>query len=411
VRHGYLDLIREHRLARGLWLAQLASQIGDWIGLIALFQLGRRLGGDVSSIGVVLVVQQVPVVVWGPLAGVVADRFDRRSVMIAADLSRAMIALAFPLVARAGSVIGLYAVAACLYSASAFFEPAKQALQQAAVPEDRLVAANALSGATYGITGGLGSLIGGLIVEGAGEHVAFIVESALFLVSALLVSRLRGVALQPPAITRPGGERRETLRGFLANHPRARAALCVKLLGAGLSGGGMWVVVVVYGQTTFPIGDGGAISVGILNGAMFFGALIGPSFVTALFRGERDDDRRLLRGITGFFLVRAILLAALAASPSLSWAAASALGLVIAACGSVVTSTILLQRLSPDHMRGRLFALDLAIWTIGVAVSAQLSGVAMASWKISPQHVAYALGVVTLAATAGWISIAARWRR
>jgi len=201
------------------------------------------------------------------------------------------------------------------------------------------------------------------------------------------------------------------VRAFLARHPRVCAALCVKLLGAGLSGGGMWVIVVVYGQVTFPIGDGGAISVGILNGAMFLGALIGPSFVTPLFRDDRGGGRRLLDGITLFLLARAVLLAGLAASPSLPWAAISALGLVVAACGSVVTSTILIQRLSPDHVRGRLFALDLAIWTLGVAISAQLSGLAMSRWQVSPQRVAYALGGLTLVATAIWAWMAAAWRR
>jgi len=105
------------------------------------------------------------------------------------------------------------------------------------------------------------------------------------------------------------------------------------------------------------------------------------------------------------------LLVALAWSPNLVVASLSAMGLVVAAYGSVLSSTILLQRLSPDHVRGRLFALDLAIWTLGVVVSAQASGFVMSHWQVSPQHVALGLAAMMFAITGVWLVISTRWER
>src|SRR5215210_792638 len=92
---GYTGLLRANRDFRQLWLGQVVSQLGDWFDTIALFTLVLRLTGSGKAVGLVLVARFLPSVVLGPLSGVVADRFNRRHVMIVSDVARAAVVLCF----------------------------------------------------------------------------------------------------------------------------------------------------------------------------------------------------------------------------------------------------------------------------------------------------------------------------
>src|SRR5687767_15458558 len=93
---GYLELLRTNKDFRLLWLGQVVSQLGDWFNTIALYTLVLEItGGSGRAIGLVLVTRFLPTVVLGPFAGVIADRFDRRRVMIVSDLARAFVVLGF----------------------------------------------------------------------------------------------------------------------------------------------------------------------------------------------------------------------------------------------------------------------------------------------------------------------------
>ncbi|MBD0327529.1 MAG: MFS transporter, partial [Pyrinomonadaceae bacterium] len=98
---GYLELLRTNRNFRQLWLGQVVSQLGDWLDTIALYTIVLHLTGSGRAVGFVLVARFLPTFIIGPLSGVVADRFSRRSVMIASDLLRAIVVLGFLLVRTA----------------------------------------------------------------------------------------------------------------------------------------------------------------------------------------------------------------------------------------------------------------------------------------------------------------------
>src|SRR6266852_9097060 len=80
---GYVELLRGNRGFRLLWLGQVVSQMGDWFDTIAVYTIVLNLTGSGRAVGLVLVARFLPTVVMGPLSGVVADRFSRRSIMIA----------------------------------------------------------------------------------------------------------------------------------------------------------------------------------------------------------------------------------------------------------------------------------------------------------------------------------------
>src|SRR5436853_4247355 len=97
---GYLELLRSNRGFRFLWLGQVVSQMGDWFDTIAVYTIALRLTGSSRSVALIMVARFLPSVIMGPLSGVIADRFSRRSIMIIADLLRAVVVLGFLLVRR-----------------------------------------------------------------------------------------------------------------------------------------------------------------------------------------------------------------------------------------------------------------------------------------------------------------------
>src|SRR5262245_53835550 len=97
---GYVDLLRRNPRFRRLWFAQVVSELGDWFNLVALFALVARYSRHAQAAGLVLIIQALPVLVLSPLTGTLADRFDRRRLMILADLVRAAVVLGFLLIDR-----------------------------------------------------------------------------------------------------------------------------------------------------------------------------------------------------------------------------------------------------------------------------------------------------------------------
>ena len=148
---------------RRLWVVMSVSSFGDWLGLLATTALAAELADGYTAanfaLGAVLVVRLLPAVVFGPLAGAFADRFDRRKMMVAADLTRFVLFASIPLV---GTLWWLLVASFLIECASLFWIPAKEASVPNLVRRDQLEAANQVSlVTTYGITpvaGGSGLL-------------------------------------------------------------------------------------------------------------------------------------------------------------------------------------------------------------------------------------------------------------
>src|SRR6266516_3346015 len=105
---GYVELLRANRGFRLLWLGQVVSQMGDWFDTIAVYTIALTLTGSTRSVALIMVARFLPGVVMGPLSGVVADRFSRRTIMIASDIVRAIVVLGFLFVRRPDQVWLVY---------------------------------------------------------------------------------------------------------------------------------------------------------------------------------------------------------------------------------------------------------------------------------------------------------------
>ena len=123
----YLALLKQNRNFRLLYIGQTISQLGDWFNTVAVFALLLDLTGSATVVAWMLIVQFLPVAIVGPVAGVVVDRFDRRRLMIAADILRGLLILGLLFVRRPEQVWIAYVVMALTVAATSFFEPARTA--------------------------------------------------------------------------------------------------------------------------------------------------------------------------------------------------------------------------------------------------------------------------------------------
>jgi len=190
----YRELLRGNPDLRRLWAGQAVSEVGDWLNNIAVLALTIQLAGpgrEGLAIAVYAIARHLPLFLFGPAAGVVVDLADRRRVMIASDVARAVLALGFLLAARLGSVTVLYLVVASLFCVSAFFNAARRAtIPNLARGTEELLAANSLSASTTAATIAVGSALGGVAATALGREAVFVINALTFLGSAELIRRI-----------------------------------------------------------------------------------------------------------------------------------------------------------------------------------------------------------------------------
>lgn len=200
----YRQLLAANIDFRRLWTGQVVSEIGDWFNNIAVLALTIELAGrgrEGQAVALYAISRHLPLFLFGPLAGVVVDRIDRRRVMIAADIARAILALGFLLANIRGQLSVIYFVGAALLAVSAFFNAAKRAsIPNLVQGMSALMNANSLSASTTAATIAVGSALGGLLSTFIGRNTVFILNAATFLISAEMIRRIRTVGSRQWAV-------------------------------------------------------------------------------------------------------------------------------------------------------------------------------------------------------------------
>jgi len=200
----YSALLKSNSNYRFLWLGSVVSQLGDWFNLIASAALVADLTGSGTAISYLFLARFLPLFLLSPIAGVLADRYERRQVMIASDLLRAATVLAFLLIREPGQIWLLYVLTILQFSLSAIFTPARTAVLANVVRRDELVPANALDSLTWSTMLAFGALLGGLVAATLGIAEAFVLDALTFVVSAVLISRIAGPIKAKKAIISRG---------------------------------------------------------------------------------------------------------------------------------------------------------------------------------------------------------------
>ena len=384
---GYWELVRENASFRYLWFGQIASLLGDWFNLIASAALLAQLTGSGFAIGGLFAVRMLAPFLISPLAGVIADRCNRKHILILSDLFRAVTVCGFLLVRDPQDVWLLYTLTAIQLALGGFFFPARNAILPDIVSQRELGTANAINATTWSVMLAFGAALGGIVAGTWGIYPAFIIDAISFVVSAVI---LLGVQYRktPETADALGRGLFETaivqyLEGlaYLRNNRDILATALLKGVGALVYTQGFQVVKVVVGRSLFPLGQAGGISLGLLFSAAGLGTGIGP-IVGRLWTGDRPDRLRLAL-FAGFFLSAL----GLGISSLLINLETVLLGSLWAGIGGgiiwVFSTQILLQSV-PGKVRGRVFATEYAIFTLLSTFGVTATGFALdSSLKVS----------------------------
>jgi len=404
----YVRLVRANRNFRRLWAAQIVSELGDWFYTLSIYTLLLQLTGHASSVALALVLQVLPQTFVGPTAGVVNDRLKRKHVMIAADLVRFVVVLAMLLVRSRSMVWLVYPLLVAETVMAAFFEPARSSVIPNIAAREEVLLANTLSSATWSVNLLLGASVGGVVAAYFGRDAVFLLNALSFLVSALLISRMKFVE--------PHAESAAPLRAqdlvnfspvmegiqYIRNHPAILPTVFAK---AGeLMIGPSWVIFTVMGAREFAVHGRGmdpagaaVLGMSILLGGRGLGALVGP-VVGARWAGNRDERLRL--GILIGYLTIAVGYSLLGFSRTVWMAAACALFAHAGGSTVWVFSTTLLQVHTDDRFRGRVFSADLgfSMFTIAAYVCGRFL-----DWGVSTRTVATCTGMLMVVPTLLWL--------
>jgi MFS family permease len=188
---GYGKLIRGNTNFRLLWFGEIISLLGDWFNLIASASLVAALTRSGLAVGTLFVVRMLAPFLVSPIAGVVADRCNRKHILILADIARAITVSGFLFVRDASHVWLLYALTAIQLGISGFFVPARNAMLPNIVSTRGLGAAIAVSGATWSVMLTLGAAQGGIVSGTFGIYPAFITDGLTFFLSAFFIAQIK----------------------------------------------------------------------------------------------------------------------------------------------------------------------------------------------------------------------------
>jgi len=354
-----------------LLLASLAiSSCGDWLYNVALLALVYERTQSATWVAMTTASRVLPIVLLGPLGGVLADRHNRRTLMIAADLARAALMVALAFVAATGLPIVLAPVLAAAATAAGTVTPPCVAASTARlVPRTELQRANARRAAIGQAAIVAGPALGALVLVVSTPATAILLNAMTFIASAVAIAAITpGPAFAP---SRPGADRVSGVLDDVAAGARALrgAPAAVRLIAADLVCstvyGALTVLFVLLGRR-LGAGNGGY---GLLMGAYGIGGVIG-----ATVTGRVANPGRWRMTLLAALLLVAITLVALGSEPTLIEALAASLlgggGMVV---GEVLSDTAL-PRMLADDVLARAYGLALPVSLGGIVVGSLVAG-------------------------------------
>ena len=354
------SLLKNARFLR-LWIGQGTSFLGDAVSMVALVVLVVQVTGTASAVGGALIARLLPTLA-SPLAGVFADRLDRRLVLVASDLARAVLVLGLVF---ARDLPTIYVLVFFMGLARTIFNPAVRAAFPSVVGAGDLTRANALIGGTFSVSETVGPALGGLLVATTGVEAAFVLDAATYLISAALLSL---VPMSRPRREEEDAGFGEDLRSGFAYLASSRVPLAI-VLGAFLT-----VLTVNFtipaeiflARRTFDAGNAGyGLLVGLYGGGMVLGSVL----MVAL--GDRVKLLPLYF-IAVFSMALALVGTGLAPTFTLALGALMVVGLANG-IENVTTDTIL-QNMVPDAFLGRVFSVRFLGFSVGEILAYGMGG-------------------------------------
>ena len=373
----YLQLIRENRDFRRLWIAAVISMLGEWFNTIALFFLILEYTGSEFLLGLLFTVRMAGFAILQPFIGLMADRYNRKMLMIVSNILQAGFALCFLLVNDSSDIAWMIALSGLMMVLHGVYMTAERASLPNVVSEEDLATANALDAASWSTALCLGAMLGGIVVSFYGTNAAFIVDSLTFLVGTLFLVNLK----LPQTID-------ESMKGplfstgirnikFGWNRIRSQPALfrivfakaSWNIAGGGLAG----VYLVLMGANVD--GFGAAFGFGLFFFARGDGTGLGPILARAFL-----TDEEAWPSLVGYLIVISGMVYFLVglSVPYALWITVILVILAHSASGANwVLSTVMMQQWVEDEVRGRVFSVDMLILSVAFSTSTSIAGYLM----------------------------------
>ncbi|HKQ99352.1 MAG TPA: MFS transporter [Pyrinomonadaceae bacterium] len=422
----YRRLLRDNRSFRWLWSGQVVSELGNWFNFIAGLGLVRSVSTAApEATAIMLVARLVPFAVFAPLAGTFADRWSRRTVMIASDVARGVVALGFLFVRGPEDLWIAYACSVAGSLLTAFFEAAKNAAMPNITGAQGLLAGNALMFSSRFLLMSFGAALGGWASARFGYQAAFVINAVSFLVSAYSIWLISEEAMREGSIDENvngsesaaghGSQKHERFwtdlqEGwrFIAKYPLVAAIISVNVLWA-TGGGACNLIYDRLGGVVFA-GRGG------LEGDAGVAALyatVGAGVFVGMLCARRVGTHVELHGLTARFigwmlLAHGVLFAIGGLMPTLGLA-----GLMMFLSRFVIgieyaVQETLLMRLIPDNLRGRVITTDRAAEILVMSFSTVLAAWALRA--ISPRTLTVISGLLSASPGLIWLALFASGR-
>jgi MFS family permease len=398
----FIRLLRRNRNYRYMWMGQVVSEIGDHFNNIAVFALAMALTHSGLVVTGIMLARAVPAITIGPLAGVLLDRFDRKQIMIASDVTRAVVALGFILAVTLEKVWLLYLFSALLMVASPFFTAGRSAILPTIANKVEIHTANSLTQTTQWTTLTVGTFLGASVIA-VGYRWAFVFNALSFVFSAWAIWKLRGPKgkgfraerrdLTEAEVVRPWHEYGEGLR-YMRSIPLV-LAIALLAVGWATGGGAAQILFTLFGEVVF---NRGAAGIGIIWGCAGLGLLLGGALANSLGRRFSFDGYKLTVFVNFIVHGAAYVLFSRAERFGLAllFITISRSGM---AMNSVLNYSYLLRTVS-DQYRGRVFAtMETLTWTM-MMISMMCAG--MASTHYSPHTIGTVAGLLSSTTAIFW---------
>jgi len=383
---GYWGLISTNSKFRRLWLASVISMLGEWFNTIALFLLIFKYTNSEFLLGILFTIRMLCFALLQPISGLLADRFNRKYIMIWSNVFQIFLALGFLAVDGPEDIpwmLGLSGVMMLLHGA---YVTAERAALPNIVSKENLATANALDAASWSTALCIGAMLGGIVVEYYGTDTAFIIDAFTFLLGAILLvpltipqsfdEELSGPLFSTAFSNIRNGWRRVAKEARLLRIVFAKASW--NIAGGGLAG----VFLVVAGSDI----DGFGVALGF--GLFFFARGIGTGTGPILARKFLTNQEKwplligilvMISGVFYFFVGYTLGISV--------WLTVFLVILAHSASGANwVLSTILTQMWVEDEIRGRVFSIDMLIMSLAFSISSACAGYLLENQIFSLQH-------------------------
>ncbi|WP_442875190.1 MFS transporter [Actinoplanes sp. NBC_00393] len=386
------SVLTRNRDFRRLFAAELVVFGADWFVMVPLLVLLPELTGSGAWGALVLAADTGIVALLLPYTGTVADRVDRRKILVIANFAAFVsVLLLFAVRSAATAPLALVAIGAIAVS-KAFYSPAASAALPNVVDPSDLAAANTISGSAWGTMTVVGASLGGVVSSVFSPYVCFAVTAVFLLAGAVLTTLIRR-PLQAPRGDAEGGQSLramfEALR-YIAARPRLRALVTVKSA-VGLGNGVLTVFPLIAAAH-----GAGAIGAGLLFALRGLGALIGP----LVMRPVLNRPSWLLPGLALSMGLYGVGYLGVAFAPWFPLVLALVFVAHFAGGTNWVLSNFALQGEVPDALRGRIFAVDMMLATLAIAIS-QL-GASLFIDRVDSRIILATCALITLTYAIGW---------